>query len=157
MSLNALKSWLEIVSAFSALIVGLVAALWAYIKFVVERGLLPPTSFEIECNEVGRQKTRTLLEVVLHLKNLGTSTLIAEDIRVDVRYMVADDELRLADDRRRLGRVVFEGSIRRDLLESAPPAAAPSSVAAESTSPPRWPAVVRRLAGRRDPAEKSKP
>jgi hypothetical protein len=125
--INSLTPWVGAISALSALIIGLVTALWAYTKFVVERGLLPPTQFEIECNPVGTQLGVTLLEIILHLRNLGSSALIVTNIRVDVRYMKGDETPALvyldgteapqeqARKRGQFGRLNFKGSVRREL------------------------------------------
>jgi len=53
--LSLLSEWIATIASISALIAGLVAALWAYTKFIVERGLFPATQFEIECNPLGTQ------------------------------------------------------------------------------------------------------
>ena len=65
----------------------LVTAFWVYIKFVVERGLLPPSDFTVQCTAVGDQGGKTILEILLHIKNLGASTLIVSNLRLDVRYL----------------------------------------------------------------------
>lgn len=131
MEIDTLRPWIEVVSALSALIIGLVAALWAYTKFVLERGLFPPVEFAIECNPVGSQSQKTLLEIILHLKNIGTSVLIASDIRVDVRYLESEHPMELSKEGRRFGRVHFPNSVRSELLRELPSREAPE------TPPPR--------------------
>jgi hypothetical protein len=138
MDIAGLTPWIARISALSALIVGLVTALWAYTKFIVERGLLPPTQFDIECTPLGNQGGMTLLEIILHMKNCGSSALIATNIRADLRYLRHDDELELIHldgtertekeqktKRRLFGRVNFPGSVRRDLeqVDTTPPTA----------------------------------
>jgi hypothetical protein len=128
--IESLTPWIAAVASLSALIIGLVTALWAYTKFIVERGLLPPTQFEIECNPAGTQHGVTLLEIILHLRNLGSSALIASNIRVDVRYLKSDDvpglvyldgtettEAERRRKRRLFGRVDFSRSLRQELEE----------------------------------------
>src|SRR5512143_1711226 len=118
---QTLKQWLEVASGTFALLAGLVAALWAYIKFILERGLLPPVQFDVDCRTVGRQADKTVLEILLHLKNLGNATLVATNLRVDVRYLEATGAVNLfnvpAD--RKFGRLAFPGSLKRDLISSA--------------------------------------
>ena len=118
---QTLKQWLEVASGTFALLAGLVAALWAYIKFILERGLLPPVQFDVDCRTVGRQADKTVLEILLHLKNLGNATLVATNLRVDVRYLEATEAVNLfnvpAD--RKFGRLAFPGSHKRDLISSA--------------------------------------
>jgi hypothetical protein len=88
-----IKEWVELLSGIALLIGSLIAGLWAYIKFVVERGILPPIHFYIECNKIGEQKDKKILEVIIHLKNQGSSTLVASDLRVDLKYLKQADEL----------------------------------------------------------------
>lgn len=115
-----IKSWIGVIASLSALIIGLVTALWAYSKFVLERGLLPPSQFDVECTPVGALGGKTLLEIVLHLRNLGTSTLIASDIRVDVLYLEGRDVPALFSDGR-FGRLSLSRSVRADLMPAMPP------------------------------------
>jgi hypothetical protein len=121
MDADEIRSWIGVIGSVSALIVGLVTALWAYAKFVVERGLLPPSQFEVECIPVGTLKGRTLLEILLHIENVGTSTLVASDIRIDVKYLNRTDtptNFKTMDGR--FGRVNFSESILKDLAATPP-------------------------------------
>jgi hypothetical protein len=93
LSILSLKDWLDLVSGFALLIGGVIAGLWAYIKFVVERGILPPIEFYIECKKVGEQKEKKILDIGLRIKNNGSSTLVARDIRVDIRYINENDKI----------------------------------------------------------------
>jgi hypothetical protein len=77
MEFEAAVPWLQVISALSVLVIGLFTALWAYMKFVLERGLLPPVQFDIDCNAVGPQNDQILLEVVLYLRNRGTARCCA--------------------------------------------------------------------------------
>ena len=123
MNVNSLKPWIDVVASLAGLIVGLIAALWAYTKFVVERGLLPPTQFWTECRAFGNRGGQTLLEIAVHLKNVGSSTLIATNIRADILYLTGQTlELSAATNPERaarFGRAVFNGSVKRDLLKIA--------------------------------------
>jgi hypothetical protein len=125
---GSLTSWIAAISSLSALFVGFVTALWAYTKFIVERGLLPPAQFEIECTSVGSQRGVTVLEIILHLRNLGSSALIATNIRADVRYLNKDEvpdlvhldgsEKDWAEEQQKLrqfGRVRFPGTVKGEL------------------------------------------
>jgi hypothetical protein len=130
MNPNILGPWLELVSGVFALVAGLVTAFWAYTKFVLERGLLPPVQFEVDCKAVGLQRDKVVLEILLHLKNLGTSVLVATNIRVDVLYLDAADEPNLFEDPHKptFGRLRFARSLREDAVPpgsdrtDAPPA-----------------------------------
>src|SRR5258708_22076487 len=117
MDVNAWKTWLELVKDSVELIAVLVVALWAYTKYVVERGLLPPVQFYIDCNAVGLQGDQMVLEILLHLKNLGTSTLVANNLEVTVRYIQVTDKPNVYKDAEKstFGRLQFPLSLRDEL------------------------------------------
>lgn len=119
MDLEILKKWLELVAGAAAFIGGLLTGLWAYTKYILERGLLPPAQFDVDCMFVGLQGNKQLLEVLIHLKNLGTSTLIASNIRVDVLYLDGADKPSLFKDptKASFGRLQFPHSLRKDLRQ----------------------------------------
>lgn len=76
----------------SIIFLGLLAAAFlTYTKFVIERGIFPPVQFWIECETVGQQGDRFVLEILLHLKNLGSSVLVATDICLEVWYLKEGD------------------------------------------------------------------
>jgi hypothetical protein len=85
-----LKDWIEVVRNVLLVVAGLITAIWAYSKYIVERGLLPSAQFEIELGTVGSQQGKQVFEILLHLKNLGTSTLIIKNLRIDIRYIDRD-------------------------------------------------------------------
>ena len=118
MDLDRLKAIQEIVSGFAALAGGVLVGLWAYTKYVLERSLLPPAQFEVGCQVVGCQHSHTVLEITLHLKNVGTSALVANDLRVDVLYLDSTDQPSLFIDpsRATFGRLRFPHSLRKKLL-----------------------------------------
>jgi hypothetical protein len=118
---QTLQPWLNLISGTVAIIAGLVAAFWAYTKFVLERGLLPPVQFNVECESVGLQGEKTVLEILLNLKNLGTATLVATNIRVDVRYLDVADAPSLFENSEKatFGRLRFPRSLQQDLLGSS--------------------------------------
>jgi hypothetical protein len=120
-SAQDVKLWVEIVAGAGTVVVGAVAALWAYTKFIVERGLLPPTQFDVECNPVGEQGDKLVVEILLHLKNLGSAALIARNTRTDVRYVLHDDPAVVFDDSAKptFGRLRFEHSLRQELEREA--------------------------------------
>jgi hypothetical protein len=117
MDLQALSAWVEIVTATVALVAGLVAGLWAYTKFVLERGLLPPSQLDVECKTMGCQRDKRVVEILLHLKNVGTSTLVTTNMRIDVRYLNKDQEPELFErsDEAKYGRLLFPQSLKTEL------------------------------------------
>ncbi len=86
-----LKNWIEIVKNLLAILAGLIAAIWAYTKFFVERGLLPGVQFNIELGTVGTQDEKYIVELLVHLNNVGPSTLVAKNLSIEVCCMDADD------------------------------------------------------------------
>jgi hypothetical protein len=146
MDINSLKPWIEVIASLSALIIGLVTALWVYTKFVVERGLLPPVQFGVDCRPMGHQGEKMLIEIAVHMKNMGTSNLIATDIRVDIRYLEQGPTPELLTDPEPglFGRVRFPGSVSKDLLKTAgldapPPLRGKMRAANESSGKPKRP------------------
>jgi hypothetical protein len=48
----------------------LVGGLWAYTKYVLERGLLPPTILYITCKKLGIVNNQNVIDIKLHLNNV---------------------------------------------------------------------------------------
>jgi hypothetical protein len=91
-NLEAVKVLVDIISGIALLIGGVLAAFWAYTKFVLERGFLPPSEFHVDCHKVGYENDGHLLEFLIHVKNLGSSALVVSNLRVvDIRYLTSDD------------------------------------------------------------------
>jgi hypothetical protein len=63
-----------IINILTIAAVGLVG-LWAYTRYVIERGLLPPAQFDLECTNVGHFDDDVVIDIGIHLKNLGSSSL----------------------------------------------------------------------------------
>jgi len=106
---ETVKTWVEIATSLLTVIGGLVAALWAYTRFVLERGLLAPAQFSIDCTVVGRQNEFKIVEIILRIKNLGSSTLIVGNLRLDLLGLSSSDNPELFDDpvRPTFGRLKF--------------------------------------------------
>ena len=83
---SSIKDILVILTGSFTLIAGAVVALWAYTKYVLERGLLPPVQFDVDCTDIVVSEGKRILEFLIHLKNVGTATLVARNIRLDIRY-----------------------------------------------------------------------
>jgi hypothetical protein len=91
---EGLKLWLDIISGFGILIVGILTALWAYTKFILERGFLPPAQLDLDCKNVGVQANKILVEITIRIKNLGTSALVVKNLKVDhIRYLEHTDKI----------------------------------------------------------------
>ena len=109
-------TWTVVAGVFTAVAASL-AGLWAYSRFVLERGLLPPTQFTIACSTLAVSEQGAVVEVTLRLKNLGTAALIVHDLRLDLRYLTASDVLgRFGElDEPTFGRLQFVHSPWHDL------------------------------------------
>jgi hypothetical protein len=129
LDLTAAQEWLGLITGIFALLGGIITAFWAYTKYVVERGLLPSTQFYIECRSVGIQNNKKILEILLHLKNIGNYTLVASNIRVDLRYLKINDNLELFKDPRKgtFGRLDFRNSLIKELVQHIPQAVSPAA------------------------------
>jgi hypothetical protein len=91
-NLEGVKVIVDIISGMALLIGGILAAFWAYTKFVLERGFLPPAQFYVDCHMIGSEKDGHLIEFLIHVKNLGSSALVVSNLRmVDIRYLTSDD------------------------------------------------------------------
>jgi hypothetical protein len=104
----------------------------------LERGLLPPVQFDIDCRNLGPLGDTKVLEIVVHHKNLGSAALVEMNIRVDILYIDARDEYHAAQDWSvgkylfhapdyRMGRLKFPGNLTKDVGYMRPQAAAQSS------------------------------
>jgi hypothetical protein len=119
LDLNTIQQGLGILVSVLTILGGLLAALWAYTRFVLERGLFPSTQFSINCNIVGRHEGETVLEILLLLKNVGYSTLIAKDIKVDIRCLDTGEKPKLYDNVKdtKFGRLFFPLSLKQTLMK----------------------------------------
>ena len=103
------------------LFLGLLAsAFLAYTKFVIERGIFPPAQFSIDCNVLGLQKERFILENLLHVKNLGSSVLVVTNLCLELRYIEKGDKpefISIKDPNKKhlLGRLNFPHCLKEDL------------------------------------------
>jgi hypothetical protein len=113
------NAWATLIIQLVVLLAGSVTALWAYTKYVLERNLLAPVEFSIETAVPGSLAGATVMEVLLHLKNVGSSTLLAHNIRVDIRYAGESRKpiLVTSSDPQDplLGKLYFGGSLRKEL------------------------------------------
>jgi len=106
---------LKIIGILIALVTGLLTALWAYTKYVLERGFLPPVRFYVTGEKLGMVDKQNILDIKIHLKNVGSTTLIARNIRLDLRYIRNEEkDLDLFKDRRRAGRLKFPNPLIKD-------------------------------------------
>lgn len=120
----------DLIGLFSFIVTTIVLSLtglWAYLKYVLERGFLPPVHFYATAKILGKVHGQIILDIKIHLHNLGSSILIARNIRFDLRYLrysdvpinlfadfieVDDKEEKVHD---KAGRLIFPNSVMHDL------------------------------------------
>lgn len=107
--IDAVKAFLEIITSIVTVIAVVSGGLWAYTKFVVERGLIPPVEFTVDCNRLGTQHGKQLIEVLFHIENVGGSILVIKDYSAKIRYISSDEEIKLFrnPDDKKFGRANF--------------------------------------------------
>jgi hypothetical protein len=111
-----IKEGLDILSGLILLIGGLIAGLWVYVKFIVERGILPPASFNIELVEVGKQGESKIIEISLLIENKGTSTLVTSNIGLDLMYLTKEDEIKYINKETSNFRTLFPHRLRSQTI-----------------------------------------
>ena len=115
-----LLAWLYHLKDF-ILFLGLIAsAFLAYTKFVIERGIFPPAQFDVDCKVLGLQDKMFILEILLHVKNLGSSVLVVTNLCLELRYIKKEDDpifISVRDPQKMhlLGRLNFSHCLKEDL------------------------------------------
>jgi hypothetical protein len=89
MAEDIIIQWLGLILSIVVLIV---TGFWAYARFVLERNALPSVQPELVCNVPGIQDNKKIIEILLHLKNIGSSTLVVKKIYVDLLYITNNDQ-----------------------------------------------------------------
>ena len=75
------ETLIKIITLLFTLVAGLMAALWAYTKYILERGFLPPVNFSVIGKKLGVVGDKyIIIDIEIHLKNIGSTTLIARNI-----------------------------------------------------------------------------
>jgi hypothetical protein len=105
------------------LFLGLIgAAFLAYTKFVIERGIFPPAQFCIRCKSLGLQKDKVVLEILLCIKNLGSSVLVVSNLSLELRYIKTSEDpefLKIRDPKEchLLGRLCFPHCLKEEVCK----------------------------------------
>lgn len=76
----------------------LIGGFWVWSRFVLERGLLPPSQMNISLRTLGSSESGVLIEVAVSIQNQGTSALVVSDLRVRLGYLNQNDTIRIIDD-----------------------------------------------------------
>jgi hypothetical protein len=122
---HQIKAWIDVFQGLITVAATLIGGFWVWTKFVLERGLLPPSQMEIALRTLGSSESATLVELAVHIHNKGSSALIVNDLRLRLRYLNQDDEIGVIEDPEKsaYGRVNFPheyvlnriGADRRDV------------------------------------------
>jgi hypothetical protein len=106
----ALKTWLDILKALITIIAALLGGVWVWCKFVVERGLLPPSEMDGDLRTAGSSALARVIEVAVRIKNKGGAALVVTDLRIRLRFLNKDEIISVFDDPKQpttFGRVKF--------------------------------------------------
>jgi hypothetical protein len=115
-SIGEVITWMGVLFG---LLIAVGSAFTAYFKLVLEKGIIPPAEFNIHCKNVGNQAEMAILEIILHLKNLGTSVLVASNIRVDILYFDSSERsIRFHVDENKCGRLNFPCKLKDQIMAS---------------------------------------
>jgi hypothetical protein len=94
---NQVKTWVEICKGLITIAGLLVGALWAWSRFVLERGLLPSSQMDLTLLAISFSESITVLEVGIQINNKGSSALVVTDLRIRLRYIGEGDEIKIID------------------------------------------------------------
>lgn len=115
---NDFQTWTEVILNLITIFVALVGGLWAYTKFIIEKGAFPGVQFNIESETTGVHQDGKLIEFVLHLKNVGNSPLIVKNLRFDLLYLTKSEHAKLFDcGNGWIGKLDFPGSLYDDIVQ----------------------------------------
>lgn len=94
--IGEVKTYVDIIVSIIGLFGGLFVGLWAYTKFILERGLVPPAEFDIcvgnieKVGNIGSQEYSTIVEIRPLIRNKGSSVLVISPIEIDIRFAYSD-------------------------------------------------------------------
>lgn len=97
----------------------ILGGLWGYSKYVLDQGVIPQAQLNLECNWLGLQSDKQLLEILVHLKNVGQSLLVVGTIGVRLRYLIKSDEVCLESNTKspKYGRILFPNSLTNTFVK----------------------------------------
>lgn len=94
---NSVKIWIEIVQGLLATAASLAGGFWVWSRFVLERGLLPPAQMDLGFRTVGASGPAWIVEIAPRIQNKGSSALVVTDMRIRLRYLVANEAPQVID------------------------------------------------------------
>jgi hypothetical protein len=69
----------------------LLAGLWAWSRFVLERGIIPPSQLRLNARTIGRSGQALIVQIEIEITNKGSSNLIVTDMRIRLRHLRRSD------------------------------------------------------------------
>jgi hypothetical protein len=95
MTLDHFKTWIEVAKNLLAIIASAIGALWLWTRFVLERGLLPPSQMDVGLRTIGLQDSAQIVELAVSVSNKGSSVLIVADLCIRLRYLSKNDKVQV--------------------------------------------------------------
>jgi hypothetical protein len=97
-NLSQIKDALDIFKGIASIAGVLVASLWAWSRFVLERGLMPPSEMRIRVRRLGGNGSGIIVQAEIRILNKGSSALIVDNLRIRLRHIQRGDSLTVLSD-----------------------------------------------------------
>jgi hypothetical protein len=91
----------------------IIAGLWAFWKFFLEKEREPRAEFDLSAEFLGVQDGKWIIEVSAHLANRGKVRHLMKNPTMNLRYLRASDKVAESADKDHLGQLYFPHSIVR--------------------------------------------
>ena len=108
-TLQETKNTVDVLKSLATIVGVLIAGLWAWSRFVLERGIIPPSQLDLSLRTISRLQDALVLEAEVRIENKGSSNLIIDDLRLRLRHTRRGEPLRVETDMRNpaYGRLAF--------------------------------------------------
>lgn len=113
MSVAKFKDLAEAIYASLSTVAIIVAGLWVYWNFVLQRERESRAEFDLTAEFLGRQDGMWLLEVSARLANKGKVRHLMKDATLNIRYLTADDPIRESKNEDHFKQIEFTHEIER--------------------------------------------
>ena len=70
MTVEHFKTWTEIAKNLLTIVASAIGALWLWIRFVLERGLLPPSQMDLGLRTIGLLSSAQIVEIAVRISTL---------------------------------------------------------------------------------------
>jgi hypothetical protein len=98
MDAEQITAWFDVIKGLITIVASVVGGFWVWSRFVLERGLMPPSELNISMRRLGSSGVATLIEIEVGIHNKGASALVVCDLRTRLRYLNKGDEIQVIDD-----------------------------------------------------------